>query len=216
MSLAARLAQRVRRLLRAADDWLRDWREGMDTRGRIEVDRIVTASPNRARGVRYQASPVRALRTVLDALDAPAGQAFVDIGAGKGRVLLLAARYPFARLIGVEYSPPLCDIARRNLARARLPMPAEVICIDAADYAFPDDAGVVYLFNPFDAVVLARVIDNLRVSLQRAPRPFRLVYHFPRWHGVLDDCDFLERIAVHRIGGDEFAVYAMKPRSELA
>jgi predicted RNA methylase len=40
---------------------------------------------------------------------------FVDIGSGKGRALIIAAEYAFKRIIGVEYSPSLATICRRNL-----------------------------------------------------------------------------------------------------
>ena len=42
--------------------------------------------------------------------------AFVDIGAGKGRAMLLAAEMPFRRIVGVELHPQLAAVARRNLA----------------------------------------------------------------------------------------------------
>ena len=45
------------------------------------------------------------------------GDVFVDFGCGKGRVLFLAARYRFARIIGVELSERMAEQARRNLAR---------------------------------------------------------------------------------------------------
>ena len=39
----------------------------------------------------------------------------MDLGCGKGRVLMLAVEYGFARVTGVDYSASLCEIARRNL-----------------------------------------------------------------------------------------------------
>ncbi len=42
---------------------------------------------------------------------------FVDFGAGKGRVALLAAKYPFVRVIGIEHSPRLVAAAKENAAR---------------------------------------------------------------------------------------------------
>ena len=68
----------------------------------------------------------------------------MDIGAGMGRAMLLAAEMPFRAVIGVELNPTLVRIARRNLAlwrkagRARAPM--RLVCGDAAEFAFPDGA----------------------------------------------------------------------------
>lgn len=41
---------------------------------------------------------------------------FLDLGSGKGRMVLSAARFPFRRIIGVELSNDLTAIARRNVA----------------------------------------------------------------------------------------------------
>jgi tRNA1(Val) A37 N6-methylase TrmN6 len=38
----------------------------------------------------------------------------VDIGSGKGKLLLLASNYPFRRIIGVEYAPLLHEIAKKT------------------------------------------------------------------------------------------------------
>src|SRR5579863_10298253 len=42
--------------------------------------------------------------------------AFIDLGAGMGRAVLLASEMPFREVIGVELNPTLARIARRNLA----------------------------------------------------------------------------------------------------
>ena len=41
---------------------------------------------------------------------------FLDVGAGKGRAMLVASEYPFLRVEGVELNPMLADIARRNFS----------------------------------------------------------------------------------------------------
>ena len=43
---------------------------------------------------------------------------FIDFGAGRGRVLLEAAKLPLRRVIGVEFLPELADEAEQNLAVA--------------------------------------------------------------------------------------------------
>ena len=40
---------------------------------------------------------------------------FVDIGAGKGFALLVAAEHPFKRVMGIEFSESLARIARENI-----------------------------------------------------------------------------------------------------
>lgn len=87
---------------------------------------------------------------------------FVDLGAGMGRALLLAAEFPFRAVLGVELNPTLARIGRRNMAlwrtagRARAPM--RMICRDAAEFELPAGPCVVFLFNPFGALIMRRLL----------------------------------------------------------
>jgi len=44
---------------------------------------------------------------------------FVDYGSGKGRVLLVASDYAFKKIVGVEFSKVLNDVAVANIATYR-------------------------------------------------------------------------------------------------
>ena len=107
---------------------------------------------------------------------------FVDIGCGKGRTLHQAARWPFRRVIGVEVSPELAEIARSGLAarshrhRCR---DVEVVVADAKEFAVPDDVTVVYFFRPFGDDTLEAVLRAVVDSIDRNPRPVHLIYVFP-------------------------------------
>jgi SAM-dependent methyltransferase len=87
---------------------------------------------------------------------------FIDVGAGMGRAMLLAAELPFRQVVGVELNPTLARIARKNLAvwrasgRARAPM--RLVCRDAAEFRLPEGPCLAFLFNPFGAPVMRRVL----------------------------------------------------------
>jgi cyclopropane fatty-acyl-phospholipid synthase-like methyltransferase len=60
------------------------------------------------------------LSRALDRLQLdPRDFVFVDLGSGKGRVILRAATRPFRRVEGVEFSEPLHRVALRNIDNAR-------------------------------------------------------------------------------------------------
>ena len=66
----------------------------------------------------YETTSEAAIRMALDGLGADFSRSvFVDLGCGKGKPLMVAASYPFRRLIGVDVSPACIAVARRNLAR---------------------------------------------------------------------------------------------------
>src|SRR5579871_826548 len=62
---------------------------------------------------------------------------FIDVGAGMGRAMLLAASYPFQRVVGIEINPALAKIAQKNVkiwrAAGKAPVPMEVICGDVVE-----------------------------------------------------------------------------------
>jgi SAM-dependent methyltransferase len=93
---------------------------------------------------------------------------FVDLGAGMGRAVLLASEYPFRVVVGVELNPTLARIARKNTAlwrateRARSPM--RLFCGDAVEFKFPPGPCVAFLFNPFGATVMRRLLSSLARS----------------------------------------------------
>jgi SAM-dependent methyltransferase len=132
---------------------------------------------------------------------------FVDVGSGKGRALLLAAEYPFRRIVGVEWMPELHRIAQENVrkfeSRGEARVPIEPICMDARQFQFPPGPLVVFLFNPLPEAGLKTVAANLANSLNRGRRLAYIVYHNPLL------ADVLERTgAFTRLGGTmQWAVY---------
>ena len=65
----------------------------------------------------YEPSPLLALRRGLRGRELRPDDVFLDLGCGKGRVLVDAVQLPFARVVGVELVPELVEQARANLAR---------------------------------------------------------------------------------------------------
>jgi len=94
---------------------------------------------------------------------------FIDLGAGMGRALLLAAEFPFRTVIGVEMHPTLARIASKNLsqwrAAGRACAPLRMVCCDATEFPLPPGPCAVFLFNPFGAPVLRRVLRAWSRSL---------------------------------------------------
>lgn len=112
----------------------------------------------------------------------PGEDVFVDYGAGKGRIVVLAAMYPFRRVLGVEISPELSATARVNVQRAARHLrcrDVEIVTGDAAEFGCPNEATVLHFFDPFAGTVLERVLEQVRESLKAAPRPLKILYADP-------------------------------------
>jgi SAM-dependent methyltransferase len=127
---------------------------------------------------------------------------FVDLGSGKGRVLLVASEFPFARIQGVEFSRPLHEIAARNVrqysSRSQQCKNVEPIHGDAIKYEFPRSPTVIFMFNPFKPAVLIPVLRNLETSLRQLPRDLLLLYMAPYYGDLVESETSLRLVSEER------------------
>lgn len=139
----------------------------------------IPARPASARAA-LQALPVRD----------PGNYTLIDIGSGKGRVMFLAAEYPFRRIVGVESVGELHTAAERNIARyryrARRCPSIEAVHARAQDYAWPAEPLVLFFFNPFPADVMTQVMQRVARSLEQHPRPIWLILLFPELAPIIE------------------------------
>jgi predicted RNA methylase len=132
---------------------------------------------------------------------------FIDLGSGKGRVLLMASSYPFKRIVGVEFMQDLHRVAQKNIASyssdRQQCRQIKTVCMDARDFQFPPDPLVVYLFNPFSEATFAQVLENLRLSTEQLQREIYVAYRYTEHEKRLAAAGWLEKIA----GTEQWAVY---------
>ncbi len=135
---------------------------------------------------------------------------FIDIGSGKGRVLLMAADYPFRRILGIEVLPALHRVAKENIGKYKSDSQRcfAIDCVlgDGCGFAFPAEPTVLYLFNPLPESGLATMISNLRQSLREHPRVVFVLYHNPLLDPVLAQNARFEKIA----GTRQYSIFAGK------
>jgi SAM-dependent methyltransferase len=109
---------------------------------------------------------------------------FIDVGSGKGRLLFVAAEFPFRKAQGVEFVIDLheqaCDNIRRYNCRRNKCAQIESINANAAEFEFPDEPLVICLNNPFGPEVLSRMLANLKRSIERRPRNVIVLLIFPK------------------------------------
>jgi SAM-dependent methyltransferase len=104
---------------------------------------------------------------------------FIDLGCGKGKACLVWRLQCLKDnikqdVLGVDYYPPFIDIARSNTKKIFgdfghfLVTGAETI-----NYHSFERPLILYLYNPFDAVILAKVLDKLLEI------PVLVIYNIP-------------------------------------
>jgi hypothetical protein len=123
---------------------------------------------------------------------------------------LLAAGFPFKKVVGVEYSKDLDQLAKLNLERFPEPAKAckdiELICMDASEYALPNEPLVLYFYNPFGRPVMEKVIQNLHNSFQANRRRILVMSLTAYESGLWDEVSFLGKCAANRNVWDSDAV----------
>jgi SAM-dependent methyltransferase len=157
-------------------------------------------------GYQYLASSWLMLEALFRKLDIGEDEVFADLGSGMGRVIYMAARWPFKRVIGVERSEQLNEVARANIERNRGRLRCqdiEIVATDVRGWEIPDDLTLVYIYKSFTATVLQSLVAGLSDSVARCPREVRLVFNLP-WP---DDLAVLRQVGRPRRLRPEMPVY---------
>ena len=156
-----------------------DFTSAKVTPGQLGLDErtVFFAGPS---GDRYTAK-------VFDDLEIRPTDAVIDIGSAKGSALRQLSQYPFSRVDGIEISPELAAIARRNFERLG-PGPGgrrvNTFCTDATAFERYGDYNVFYLYSPFPAEVLAQVLAAI-LAQNASRRELVVVYNNPIGHETM-------------------------------
>jgi len=158
-----RIPQRIKNKFYDLEDAVFERKHGLNLNGVIPRDGLVAEHvPSVSHASAYQAVWCRHLRELFREARKTGDkfEYFIDVGSGKGKACFFASQAGmFDKVIGVEFSAPLVEIAQANLARFGKSNIA-FLNTDATHYDLPAGRSLVFLFNPFDDVILERFISN--------------------------------------------------------
>jgi hypothetical protein len=182
-----------------------DQRHGTDTATEIALAETGVSAENAINGNGiYRPLWEHEFRAALAALKMEfEGFTFVDIGSGKGKVLMMAADYPFDRIVGVEYSSVLHAIAQRNLEIFHSPRQhctdLNSVHADACNYRLPPGPLVCLIFNSFSPSTLQKFVRNVEDDLASRDTAAYLLFsnlrHVDEMSDGLDEVRNLRRLA---------------------
>ena len=203
------LGRRLRRSLPRAfrRTWPRhaiDVRYGIETSAPISARKILSgiAAIDDA-NVGYVGSQPSIIRKALATIAFDRGAVFLDLGCGKGRALVVATEYPFARIVGIEISDDLCRVARQNAAKIRDAFPErtaiEIVTGSATDIVFEDGVYVIYIYNSFGVPIIRQLLSRIEAALASHPRlKIFIIYYNPVCYETFDAAAFLVRHAADK------------------
>ncbi|HEX7861079.1 MAG TPA: class I SAM-dependent methyltransferase [Verrucomicrobiae bacterium] len=174
---------------------------GIETSQPMRVAEMeLEASANTVQASYYQPSSPALFRRIMAELNLDWPRfTFVDVGSGKGLVLLLASELPFERVLGVEFAENLHRPAVENISKFNSPTQRcrdiQSVCADATAFEFPAAPTVFYLFNPFGEEILTGFLANVQRSLKKHSREIFFVYVEPLFSSTLEQRGFVTKIA---------------------
>jgi 16S rRNA G966 N2-methylase RsmD len=158
-----------------------DRRHGTETSEIVEFPDHLVSGDNQLYGNSYVPTPPKTFHRIMRSLDIRFSNfTFIDFGSGKGRVVILATKHGFQKVVGIEYSVTLHNIAENNVrafqASHSVNLPTvELVCLDASQFKFSSENQILYFANPFSDKIMELVLENLSVST-KTESPFPTIY----------------------------------------
>jgi SAM-dependent methyltransferase len=188
--LAKSLADSTERKIFNFEDYVFEKRYSLELRGIVSNKVLSTEYKNSLpNAAAYQAVWCRNLRELFFEAKKTGYdfQNFVDVGSGKGKACFYAqARKEFDNIIGIEFSKPLVDIANVNKKKLNS-QDITFLHADAAEFKLPNQLSFVFMFNPFDSVVLEKFISNN-------------IDHFKKQKSIIAYANDIERMSFTKFG----------------
>lgn len=156
---------------------------GISTFSRSELHQLTLADGDASEASPYEPINYYMLERLLRAFRSRSGlRSIVDLGCGKGRVLVVAAWFGFTRITGIDLARELCAQAIINTRKKKKQFPEvtwKVVHAHVANFPISDDDSVFFMFNPFREGVVRRFLDNLEQSRKKNPRTTWIIYASP-------------------------------------
>ena len=114
----------------------------------------------------------------------------VDLGCGKGRVMVVASYFGFVSVTGIDFAKELCEEAKRNMKQIQEKFKTlkwKVVCSDVLNYELKADDNIFFMFNPFEKEILEKFLKKVETSIAKYPRSIWFLYASPLHKNVLSD-----------------------------
>jgi predicted RNA methylase len=190
-----------------------DWKYQIDTKTWVSHEDLIAENDLAKYSGHYQPNCALLVKKVLKRLQPPKHQTFVDLGSGKGRIMILAAEYGFQKVKGVELSTNLSAITESNVKsyKTKTGNVADISVFnkDATSFEFEATDSVLFMYNPFNGVIFEKVINNIKLSLERHPRQLTIIYMLPTEKEIIESTLEFSSIQ-HFTWNEHYTIYTTK------
>jgi len=179
-----------------------DQMHGVRTSGLVPATHLVTGHANDAHMTAYYGVAPSILRALIGHWRESVppypihSYTFIDVGAGKGRAVMVASEFRFRKVIGIELNPEMAATSRQNVehwtrAHSQDPTassiaPIEIYERDALDFELPGTPTLLFLFHPFESPVLKQLLRRIETQFDDRPDTLDLLYVNAECANVID------------------------------
>ena len=170
------------------------WKYGTNTFIPVELEDLTITNGDRKKASHYEAVSFYMLEKLFSAFQKiSALTSVIDLGSGKGRMLMVAPHFGFTDITGIDFAKELCEQAIANMKEKEKYFPEikwRVINENVEDYDIGSQDSVFFMFNPFTEIVLERFLEKLDHSCHEFPRSIYFLYASPQHQQLLLDTGY--------------------------
>jgi len=168
------------------------------------LDALTIAEGDKSKSSPYEALNYFILENLLENFCKlfPGEKSLIDVGSGKGRVMVAAAHYGFKNITGVDFAKELCTAAERNINKIKTQFPDttfNIYCKDILNYAINADDKVFFLFNPFNKEIMEKFLEKIDRSVKEYRRTIYFIYANPQQKEILIQKNYQEIFRIKKI-----------------
>ena len=123
----------------------------------------------------------------------------------------------FKNITGIDFAKALCNLQRIIFSKVQTRYPSakfNIICDDVVNYTIEKDQTVFFFFNPFDEVIMLKVVKNILSSLKENERKIYIMYANPVHKEIFLSAGFEEEYYLKKLQYLELSILSKEPDKE--
>jgi SAM-dependent methyltransferase len=179
-----------------------DRMHGVETQRTVTRDNL-TGMPEELRrhaGEYIPTNPVLFRRIVRKSGIDPSKFTFVDLGCGKGRVVIAATEFSFKAIVGIEADTEIFEIARENLISSGRDTNPNIRIEhgDARAFEWPGGNLFIFMYSPFRGEIFEQVAERLAGLASEPDRAIVVAYSSDFEAEILERSGRFTRVRMRR------------------
>ena len=159
---------------------------------------------------RYDESSFLSVKKLFSSINIKENDILLEVGCGKGIVMMAALHHNFSEIRGFDHSKYLCNISKKNLdiysSKINSKKSYNIFTKSALDFKFKGDETVLYFYNPFNEKISFQFLKALKDSLKKSSRKVKIISRAWNCENIINEYFEYEKIDFS-FWGKKYSVY---------